>query len=460
MSELTQTLKILVTRYPGTMAELARKASIDRSTLYKIVSGQRTPREFQLEHLADALELSEEQRSALLLQYKQRGRGPDPRLRAELHHLLEVSFRVEDFTHREGLISNEAASQLRCSEQYIEGSRAVAAAVASLVANHILSGDTRPLLLSPFTNPTLDHVLVERFSAADGAPVTLSQLLIYAENRDIPREWVSGVSVLTRTLPFLFLPKLNYEARVVRHVMMDIQGQKAYIIMDRQAVENLRLAFSRKYLNAASVLKLATDAHDFSESIALYNDLFSEKRRCSMIRYQPPFTLFADEKMALQFVRPGAALQSLPALLEHLQMWSAQAPDLYFCEEGLLQFVRTGKMFDIPPDLCDAPDIPTRRELLLRLRRAAESDRRTLRIVDPAQLALTPSMCVNVFQGRGVVFCQAILEPDGQYCREYLMQDPILTEALLTYLDDGHASDWLRSQKYTLDFIDYCLRLL
>ena len=284
MSELTQTLKILVTRYPGTMAELARKASIDRSTLYKIVSGQRTPREFQLEHLADALELSEEEKSALLLQYKQRGRGPDPRLRAELHHLLEVSFRVEDFTHHEGLISNEAASQLRCSEQYIEGSRAVAAAVASLVANHILSGDTRPLLLSPFTNPMLDHVLVERFSAADGAPVALAQLLVFAENRDIPREWVSGVSVLTRTLPFLFLPKLNYEARVVPSVMtepspgtlmpvylllpkaavmMDIQGQKAYIIMDRQAVENLRLAFSRKYLNAASVLKLATDAHDF-----------------------------------------------------------------------------------------------------------------------------------------------------------------------------------------------------
>ena len=25
--------------------------------------------------------------------------------------------------------------------------------------------------------------------------------------------------------------------------MMDIQGQKAYIIMDRRAVENLRLAF-------------------------------------------------------------------------------------------------------------------------------------------------------------------------------------------------------------------------
>lgn len=481
MSELTQTLKILVTRYPGTMAELARKASIDRSTLYKIVNGQRTPREFQLEHLADALELSDDQRSALLQQYKQRSRGTDPRLRAELHHLLEVSFRVEDFTHREGIVSNEAAAQLRCSEQYIEGSRAVAAAVASLVANHILSGDTRPLLLSPFTNPTLDRVLVERFSAADGAPVALAQLLVFAENRDIPREWVSDVSVLTRTLPFLFLPKLNYEARVVRSVMtepspgtlmpvylllpeaavmMDRQGQKAYIITDRRAVENLRLAFSRKYLNAASVLKLATEAHDLSESMALYSDLFSEKHRCSMIRCQPPFTLFVDEKMAMQFVRPDAARQSLPALLEYLRALSTQAPDLYFCEEGLLQFVRIGKMFDVPTNLCDAPDIPTRRELLLRLRRAAESDRRTLRIVDSAQLALTPSMSVNVFQGRGVVFCQAIQEPNGLYCREYLMQDPTLTEALLAYLNDGHASDWVRSQKYTLDFIDYCLRLL
>lgn len=481
MSELTQTLKILVTRYPGTMAELARKASIDRSTLYKIVNGQRTPREFQLEHLADALELSDDQKSALLQQYKQRSRGTDPKLRAELHHLLEVSFRVEDFTHREGIVSNEAAGKLRCSEQYIEGSRAVAAAVASLVANHILSGDTRPLLLSPFTNPTLDRVLVERFSAADGAPVALAQLLVFAENRDIPREWVSDVSVLTRTLPFLFLPKLNYEARVVRSVMtepspgtlmpvylllpeaavmMDRQGQKAYIITDRRAVENLRLAFSRKYLNAASVLKLATEAHDLSESMALYSDLFSEKHRCSMIRCQPPFTLFVDEKTAMQFVRPDAARQSLPALLEYLRAWSTQAPDLYFCEEGLLQLVRTGKMFDVPPDLCDAPDIPTRRELLLRLRRAAESDRRTLRIVDSAQLALTPSMSVNVFQGRGVVFCQAIQEPNGLYCREYLMQDPTLTEALLAYLNDGHASDWVRSQKYTLDFIDYCLRLL
>ena len=62
MSELTQSLQIAVSRYPGTMAELARRTAIDRSTLYKIINGQRTPRQEQLERLAEALELNDEQR--------------------------------------------------------------------------------------------------------------------------------------------------------------------------------------------------------------------------------------------------------------------------------------------------------------------------------------------------------------------------------------------------------------
>ena len=44
MSELTQSLQIAVSRYPGTMAELARRTAIDRSTLYKIINGQRRKR--------------------------------------------------------------------------------------------------------------------------------------------------------------------------------------------------------------------------------------------------------------------------------------------------------------------------------------------------------------------------------------------------------------------------------
>lgn len=482
MSELTQSLKLAVSRYPGTMAELARRADIDRSTLYKILSGQRTPRREQLERLADALELNEAQKTALLLQYKQRGRSTDPKIRAELHRLLEAASRVQDYTRREGLLPNEAVQDIPRHSRFIEGSRAVEAAAGALIAQHLLSGDTRPLLLSPFTTPVLDRALIDRFSAADGAPVSVSQLLIFTENHDIPREWVSDVTTLTRALPLLFLPKMRYEARVVRcamsepspgtlmpvylllpetALMMDRLGQKAFLITDREVVENLRLSFSCKYIDASSVLKLATGTHDFTESMALYRTLFNHRKRCCMVRYQPPLSLFADREIALRVLRQDSGLAAMaPAMLEYLAMWGQQTPDLYFCEEGILQFVRSGTMFDLPPELYTPPDAATRRELLHRLRQAAASNRQTVRIVDTAQLALTPAMSVNIFQGSGVVFCQAMLESGSLYCREYLMEDPLLTEALLHYLDESRSAERVRSKKYTLDFIDYCLRLL
>ncbi len=269
MSELTQTLKIFVTRYPGTMAELARKASIDRSTLYKIVSGQRTPRE-QLEHLADALELTEEQKTTLLLQYKQRGRGTDPRMRAELHHLLEALSGWRISPTARGIISNEAAQPAALQRQYVEGTRAVAAAVA-LVANHCIRRYPAAAALAvhkPGAGPGADRTL---FGSGRADPVALSQLLIYARKATSPGMGAGDIATLTRTLPLFFLPKLNYDARVVRCVMsepspgalmpvylllptaafmMDRLGQKGYIITDREAVENLRLAFSRKYIDA------------------------------------------------------------------------------------------------------------------------------------------------------------------------------------------------------------------
>ena len=191
MSELTQTLKILVTRYPGTMAELARKASIDRSTLYKIVSGQRTRGSpAGAPGRRAGIERGTEIRPAAAIQ----AAWPRPRSQAARRAAPPAGglFPGGGFHPPRGHYLQRSRQPAALQRAVHRGSRAVAAAVASLVANHILSGDTRPLLLSPFTNPTLDHVLVERFSAADGAPVALSQLLIYPENRDIPREWVSA----------------------------------------------------------------------------------------------------------------------------------------------------------------------------------------------------------------------------------------------------------------------------
>ena len=69
MNDLSKSLKILVDRYPGTMAELARQAQIDRSSLYKIMDGKRMPNRAQLQRLIHALGLNARQAEHLTTQY-------------------------------------------------------------------------------------------------------------------------------------------------------------------------------------------------------------------------------------------------------------------------------------------------------------------------------------------------------------------------------------------------------
>ena len=389
---------------------------------------------------------------------------------------------MQESIRHEGVAPNTAFSEISCTDRYVEGPRAVGALAGALIARHLASGDTRPLLLSPFTNPALDNALIERFSVADGEPATVAQLLLFAQDREIPRHLASDIATLTHTLPLLFLPKMRYDARIASCItgepipgalmpvylllpesalLMDRLGQKALLVTDRRAVESLRLSFSRQYFDTSSTLRLTSDKHDFLESMALYSGLFARRKRCSMIRYQPPFPLLADKEMALQVLRLDDTLRELlPSMLDYLASWNQQTPDIFFCEEGILQFVRNGLMFDLPPSLYDPPAPEIRRRLLQRLRQAVAADRQTLRIVDTTQLPLSPAMSVNVFQGSGIVFCQATTAPDELFCREYLLKDPVLTDAMLGYLDLCRAGERVRSKKYTLDFIDYCLRLL
>lgn len=481
MSELSQKLKALVSQYPGTMAELSHKAQIDRSTIYKFGQGQRVPQEDQLQRLCTALNVSPNTQASLMEIYRQEVRGTDPLLREEMHALLNMAFRTEWLSGR-GNMPNEVAAALPDKGSYVEGEREVESCLASLVGKYLVSGDTRPLMLAPFTNPILDKVLLERFAEAEGGePVPLWQLLLFTEESAHTRERVADIRVLTRTLPFLFIEKMHYEAHGIHcvatepspgtlmpvylllpdaAVFMDRAGKKATVLREAAVVENLRLAFNRKFLEAPAFLTLCTETHAFTESMQLYGKLIADRPSSCLVRYQPPFTLFAECGMAQQVLRDTIPDAQMAYFMNYLEGWTRLEPDLYFCEEGLLEFARTGIMLELPEEHCQPMPPELRRELLLRLRKAVETEDRALRIVDPTYLTLTPSMSVNVFTGRGVVFCRATMEDGRSSCREYLMKDNFLTSAMQSYFDDLIHENGIRSQKYTLDFIDYCLRLV
>ena len=101
-----------------------------------------------------------------------------------------------------------------------------------------------------------------------------------------------------------------------------------------------------------------------------------------------------------------------------------------------------------------------RRELLLRMRTACENNTAVLRIVSAEAFPLDPHITVTAFRGRSVVFCTLSDDPQEGFCREYTLRDAMLANRLADYMSNLKDSSLVCTQRYTLEYIDFCLRLL
>ena len=155
-----------------------------------------------------------------------------------------------------------------------------------------------------------------------------------------------------------------------------------------------------------------------------------------------------------------AALETMPGLADYMQAWLTAPYEFYFSEDGLMDFVRTGRIVDVDASLTGPLPPEARRELLLRMRTACENNTAVLRIVSAEAFPLDPHITVTAFRGRSVVFCTLSDDPQEGFCREYTLRDAMLANRLADYMSNLKDSSLVCTQRYTLEYIDFCLRLL
>ena len=83
-----------------------------------------------------------------------------------------------------------------------------------------------------------------------------------------------------------------------------------------------------------------------------------------------------------------------------------------------------------------------------------------LRIVSAEAFPLDPHITVTAFRGRSVAFCTLSDDPREGFCREYTLRDAMLANRLADYMSNLKDSSLVCTQRYTLEYIDFCLRLL
>ena len=330
MNDLSKSLKILVDRYPGTMAELARQAQIDRSSLYKIMDGKRMPNRAQLQRLIHALGLSARQAEHLTTQYDELRSGAQAHRTDEaLYELLQTAMRSRDNLMNDVLAPmprSEADLEAAFTSRCYQGYQAVTQQLYLLLTRYLRSEEKRPLMLSPFVGErALSSILIGAFSA-EASPKPVWHLLRFVTNNDAQENFIGNVRTVSRALPFLVLRSMQYEARLSCApsagplpgllmpvyvlfpdvvVFMDLNLQKCICLTEPSVVQCLRMEFSRQYLEAPVFFSLASDAHSFEQAMAFGNQLLdNETEACCTGPHAP------------QRSRPGSRLHQpvLPGL--------------------------------------------------------------------------------------------------------------------------------------------------
>ena len=297
MNDLSKSLKILVDRYPGTMAELARQAQIDRSSLYKIMDGKRMPNRAQLQRLIHALGLNARQAEHLTTQYDELRSGAQAHRTDEaLYELLQTAMRSRDN------LMNDVLAPMPRSEADLE-----AAFTSRCYQGYQAVTQQLHLMLSPFVGDrALSSILIGAFSA-EASPKPVWHLLRFVTNNDAQENFIGNVRTVSRALPFLVLRSMQYEARLSCApsagplpgllmpvyvlfpdvvVFMDLNLQKCICLTEPSVVQCLRMEFSRQYLEAPVIFSLASDAHSFEQAMAFGNQLLDNETEACLQVYR------------------------------------------------------------------------------------------------------------------------------------------------------------------------------
>lgn len=439
MSNLSEEIKRLAREYPGSTAELARRSGIDRSTLYKIFSGRRQPTEEQLQNLLAVLQVSSGEYGNLTTLYRH---GRDSAQQRALHGavfgLLQELCRVQqvvDDAHR----LPHAAPPLPEGELplYLDEGPLQRQWVWAQLCRYLESDDTRPVMLSAALPDLLRDLLLRAFACLQGPDKPVWQFSLFSGTGTPENDLQRNLDGLRQYLPFLFLDRMDYQGRLyylpalsplpgtlltsfllLPHIafLTDPDGRGLLCIRDLRAVEWLRLQYSRQYRRATAPLFLEARA----------GAPLSPCRGVFCLGTQPPLRFFLTD---------GGA---------------APVPNGYFTEHGLVAFLHTGQL-----EALDLPPVPPaeRLQVLRRLREACLRPDTTLRLMDDGQLPLSAGLALEVCPGMGVALRSA---PRGR-CRQALLREEQVADALYHDLETSRTSRLVLSQKSTLEFLDYCI---
>lgn len=453
MAELSTCLRQLLLESGETISHLAQRVDMDRATLSKILNGQRTPTQPQMERLLQAVHASPQQRRQAMELYENAHTPPATlACRRQIHQLLQSIFSVQDTLNQPLALPSVTWHMPRDNAlvRHVPTQPDALTALQFLLNRFLTEAPAGPLMLSPGLDAPWMGLISETLAKATDTRRQVWHLSQFIKRPQRDDEIAWNLRNLTQALPFVYLGHTDYTARFFYSTTLERQpasllatyvlfpdtvfgipsdGRGALILHEPTYVERCRQNFSQIFRESSAFVGLGAQEYDVIGQME-YRGHFSRLGCESFwLRHEPPIVLTLTDALVQRFLAPDLPDRDrrLPDMLARLHDVQGLRAHCFFTEAGIRNFAASGRIAELDERLYEPLAPALRRQLLERMAVLCESGSADIRLLTPQLFRPSLNVYVDVYRDHGLLFVQKVIRPDSsvRYRSCYFSEDSI-----------------------------------
>lgn len=494
MKSLGQMLRKHIDENGYTIYKAAYKANVNRTTLQKVLTDDRSASEELLKKLLPILKLSPDEDMEIWKTFEilQTGEATYEQ-RQYIKRMIESVANLDLFIHSH---SHSHAPVLASASDEAEGKKMEKMDLPPLPikglynVKHLLSSLLSKECQISAGSLTYRQILI---SAPGNLPI-LGQLLVHnlPHCRNLNKILLRHITPLIKSPGNSLTPQINLDilTNVLPFAISQAFHYEVYSFYRNELLADpFHYTFPYFIIFSHAVILLSLDGHAAlpltePETIAYYKDLFHASLKKSLplitactapeelmelppagsqgsrfaIDYQPCLTPFLTEDLIKKYTRsdiPGREEFIQAALRKAHRLSGMNHSFCIFSKAGLMDFALDGACSELPSRYARALDIPDRIQLLKSLSFACKKDKAFLRLVNPVTLSLPKHLSFVMREEYGIAFSH--YDSQGTRFQQIRITEPSILEAFEDFYDYLCKSNLVYTKEDTLKEIEYLI---
>lgn len=485
MNKLGDLLRTYISNSGHSIYKAAHKANINRTTLQKILAGERQASESVLNKLIPILKLSPDEEANIWQLYEivQIGEATYQQ-RQYVKHLvqsvadLDCSFHDQQNEYRFDIPPDIRAHNIdQMSPTPVKG---------TLNINHLLShlflmeyGKANQIYINaPAHLPAIKQLFINNLpNCKDRIRINVKHITPFLKPRAETILPLMNLEVLSGILPFAISQAFHYEVfcfytrELLRDnlhsafpyyiifsnaaVLLSVDGQTALPLTEPATIDYFQDMFFDALKKSSSMLYSNTSPGEILDDLIRTD---RDARPFWTLEYQPCLTSYLKPDMIEKYARPDIPNRELvmgAAVARIRQLAAMEQRSCIFSKAGLMEFAVDGTISDLPSCYVHPLAIADRIRLLKSLYIACKQDKSFLRMVNPVTFTIPKHLCFAIRKGHSIDFNG--YDPHDINMNYIHITEPGILDAFEDFYESLKTSNLIYSKEETLIEIENIL---